>query len=64
MQEYIWLNTVMTNRVGILKVTSSNEAEVFQKAYELAVKNNMHKYIAKLISSYKIQDKSKAIIIC
>ncbi|GCD08749.1 hypothetical protein [Clostridium tagluense] len=48
------------NRVGILKVTKNNEGKVFQKAYALAVENNMQKYIAKLISSYKIQDKSKA----
>ena len=50
------------NRVGILKVTKNNEAEVFQKAYGLASENNMQKYIAKLISSYKIQDKSKATL--
>ena len=50
------------NRVGILKVTKSNEGKVFQKAYGLASTNNMQKYIAKLISSYKIQDKSKAIL--
>jgi hypothetical protein len=50
------------NRVGILKVTRSNEAKVFQKAYGLALENNMHKYIAKLISSYKIQDKSKTTL--
>lgn len=42
------------NKVGILKVTSSNEAEVFQKAYTLASKNSMHKYIAKLIANYEI----------
>lgn len=50
------------NRVGILKVTKSNEAEVFQKAYGLASQNNMQKYIAKLLSSYKIQDKNKATL--
>ena len=50
------------NRIGILKVTKSNEAEVFQKAYDLASENNMQRYIAKLISSYKIQDKSKATL--
>ncbi len=47
------------NKVGILKITSSNEAEVFHKGYELAVKNNMHKYIAKLITSYELKNKSK-----
>ena len=50
------------NRVGILKVTKNNEAEVFQKAYGLASENNMQKYIAKLLSSYKIQDKSKGTL--
>jgi len=50
------------NKVGILKVTKSNEAEVFQKAYGVASGNNMQKYIAKLISSYKIHDKSKATL--
>ena len=50
------------NRVGILKVTKNNEAEVFQKAYSLASKNNMQKYIAKLLSSYKIHDKSKGTL--
>ncbi|MCB2355903.1 hypothetical protein [Clostridium estertheticum] len=50
------------NRVGILKVTKSNEGKVFQKAYDLASTNNMQKYIAKLIASYKIQDKNKAIL--
>ncbi|MEK6264309.1 MAG: hypothetical protein N2B06_06010 [Clostridium sp.] len=48
------------NRVGILKVTKNNEATLFQKAYGLASKNNMQKYIAKLIASYKIQDKNRA----
>ena len=50
------------NKVGILKVTKNNDAKVFQEAYNLASKNNMQKYIAKLISSYKIQDKNKAIL--
>ena len=50
------------NRVGILKVTKSNEAKVFQKAYGLASENNMQKYIAKLLSSYKIKDKTKATL--
>ncbi|MCB2295232.1 hypothetical protein LGK95_17245 [Clostridium algoriphilum] len=50
------------NKVGILKVTKNDDAEVFQKAYGLASENNMQKYIAKLISSYKIHDKSKAIL--
>jgi len=50
------------NRIGILKVTKNNEAEVFQKAYTLASENNMQKYIAKLLSSYKIQDKSKGTL--
>ncbi|WP_125153577.1 hypothetical protein [Clostridium rectalis] len=49
------------NRVGILKISDSNESEVFQKAYELAAKNNMHKYIAKLITNYKIEDKGKTL---
>ncbi|MBK5241436.1 hypothetical protein [Clostridium sp.] len=47
------------NRVGILKITKKNETELFQKAYGLASENNMQKYIAKLITSYKIVDKSK-----
>ncbi|MBU3190858.1 hypothetical protein K9O30_16230 [Clostridium bowmanii] len=50
------------NRVGILKVTKSNEGKVFKNAYELASKNNMQKYIAKLLSSYKIQGKNKATL--
>ncbi|MGV8980164.1 hypothetical protein [Clostridium sp.] len=50
------------NRIGILKVTKSNEGEVFQKAYSLASENNMQKYIAKLLSSYKIQGKNKATL--
>jgi hypothetical protein len=50
------------NRVGILIVTKNNEAKVFQKAYNLASENNMQKYIAKLLSSYKIQDKSKTTL--
>lgn len=50
------------NRVGILKITSSNEAEVFQKAYDLAVQNNMHKYIAKLIANYEIESKTQSTI--
>jgi len=50
------------NRIGILKVTKSNEGEVFQKAYALASENNMQKYIAKLLSSYKIQGKNKATL--
>lgn len=50
------------NKVGILKVTKNNEAKVFQKAYSIASGNNMQKYIAKLISSYKIHDKNKAIL--
>ena len=50
------------NSVGILKVTKNNEAKVFQKAYGQASGNNMQKYIAKLISSYKIQDKSKTTL--
>jgi len=50
------------NKVGILKVTKNNEAKVFQKAYGLASGNNMQKYIAKLISSYKILDKAKATL--
>jgi hypothetical protein len=48
------------NKVGILKITKKNETELFQKAYGLASENNMQKYIAKLITSYKITDKSKA----
>jgi len=50
------------NRVGILKVTKNNEAKVFVEAYGLASTNNMQKYIAKLISSYKILDKNKATL--
>ncbi|MGH4120303.1 hypothetical protein [Clostridium sp.] len=48
------------NKVGILKITKKNETELFQKAYGLASENNMQKYIAKLITSYKITDKSSA----
>src|SRR5665647_2059349 len=51
-----------TAKVGILKVTKNNDAKVFQEAYNLASENNMQKYIAKLISSYKIQDKNKATL--
>ena len=43
------------NKVGILKISHDKEAEVFQKAYELASKNNMHKYIAKLIANYEFK---------
>lgn len=44
------------NKVGILKVTnSSNETESYHKAYSLALKNGMHKYIAKLIADYEIK---------
>jgi hypothetical protein len=50
------------NKVGILKVTKNNEAKVFQEAYGLASENNMQKYIAKLISSYKIHDKNKSTL--
>ncbi len=50
------------NKIGILKVTKNNEAKVFQKAYGLAEENNMQKYIAKLISSYKLQDKNKTTL--
>jgi len=50
------------NRVGILKITKKNEAELFQKAYNLALGNNMQKYIAKLITSYEIKDKNKATL--
>ena len=50
------------NKVGILKITKTNEAMGFQKAYGLALENNMQKYIAKLISSYEIKDKSKAVL--
>jgi len=50
------------NRVGILKITKSNEAKVFQKAFDLACENNMQKYIAKLISSYKIHNKNKSVL--
>ena len=50
------------NKVGILKVTKNNEAKVFNKAYGQASEHYMQKYIAKLISSYKIQDKNKATL--
>lgn len=50
------------NRVGILKITSSNEAEVFYKAYELAVKNNMHKFIAKSIANYELKREKGSIL--
>lgn len=44
------------NKVGILKVTnSSNETASYHKAYDLALKNGMHKYIAKLIADYEIK---------
>jgi len=52
----------IANRIGILKITKNNEAEVFQKAYGLASENNMQKYIAKLLSSYKIKDKNKTTL--
>jgi thiamine kinase-like enzyme len=42
------------NKVGILKITESNEAATFTRAYELASKNNMHKFIAGIIANYKI----------
>lgn len=42
------------NKVGILKITESNESEVFSKAYDIATKNSRQKYIAKLIANYKI----------
>jgi hypothetical protein len=42
------------NKVGILKITESNEAATFSRAYELATKNNMHKYIAAIIANYNI----------
>ena len=50
------------NRVGILKVSSSNEAEVFQKGYDLAARNNKQKYIAKLIANYEIKNKNKGTL--
>lgn len=50
------------NRVGILKVTSSNEAEVFHKAYELAAKNSMHKFIAKLIANYELKTETDSVL--
>ncbi|MFT5871386.1 MAG: hypothetical protein ACI8WT_000304 [Clostridium sp.] len=52
----------IANKVGILKVTKNNEGKVFQKAYGQASMHNMQKYIAKLISSYKIQDKNKTTL--
>lgn len=45
----------LNNKVGILKITESNEAQTFNKAYELATKNNMHKYIAGIITNYKVK---------
>lgn len=50
------------NRVGILKVTSSNEAEVFHKAYNMALENNMQKYVAKLITSYELENKDDSTL--
>lgn len=44
------------NKVGILKLTGSNdESEAFRRAYEVAVQNNMHKYIAKLMAHFKLE---------
>ncbi len=50
------------NSVGILKITKKNEAELFQKAYNLALGNNMQKYIAKLITSYEIKDNNSGTL--
>jgi hypothetical protein len=50
------------NKVGILKVSRDKEAEVFQKAYELASKNNMHKYIAKLIADYEFNVSKNSVL--
>lgn len=50
------------NKVGILKVSRDKEVEVFQKAYELASKNNMHKYIAKLIADYEFNVSKNSIL--
>lgn len=50
------------NRVGILKITSSNEAEVFHKAYKMSVENNMQKYVAKLITSYELGNKDDSTL--
>lgn len=51
------------NKVGILKLTgSSSEAISFKKAYEIASKNNMHKYIAKLVKAYDIKLKNEPYI--
>lgn len=49
------------NKVGILKISSSNEGKVFQKAYEIASNNNMNKYIAKLITNYEIKNKQSLL---
>jgi thiamine kinase-like enzyme len=50
------------NKVGILKITKSNEAPIFKKAYELATKNNMHKYIAGIIANYAVELEGKESI--
>lgn len=43
------------NKVGILKITdSTSELEIFSKAYEVAVKNSMHKYIAKMVANFSL----------
>lgn len=49
------------NKVGILKVSNANESEVYHKAYEIASKNNMNKYIAKLITNYEIKNKGSLL---
>lgn len=51
------------NKVGILKINNCDESEVFNKAYEIASKNNMHKYIAKLITNYEIKYKNTLLYV-
>ena len=43
------------NKVGIVKISRDNEAKVFNKAYDLASKNHMNRYIAKLITNYEVK---------
>lgn len=51
------------NKVGILKLTSSSsECESFQKAYEVAMQNNMHKYIAKLVQDYEVNIENRPTV--
>lgn len=50
------------NKVGILKITDSMlEVHVFNKAYDVAVKNNMHKYISRMVANYSLDIDDKVL---